>query len=185
MSSKPVLEPGSVSFGGLAAPWERDQALPLLDRLHGRPAGFKPAGGYERGEITVGVWARLSGVGLDMKDYVLARHLSGVSFDGDGFTVRAGRLDDPYTGETVWFEQAKDRAGWVVEIDHVVSLYDAWLSGGHGWSPKGRNWKRFYNFAVGLVPTARQVNGAKGAKSAADWLPPNEDFWVRFVILQV
>jgi hypothetical protein len=119
-----------------------DEAVALLDGLVVRSDGHQPSGAYARTTLTAG-WVRFAGVGLDTKDYLFARYPDDIEFDSDGFTVRSGLLAaDPYTGEPVQFRQEDDRSEWQIEADHVVSLHDAWASGGHRWSPRGRNWMR-------------------------------------------
>jgi hypothetical protein len=164
-----------VRFTCAVGVWETSRASAFVDGFEVRSDRFVPPGEYARGDLAA-KWSGLAGSGLDMKDYVFARDLSDIAWDADGFTVRSGRLDDPYTGEPIQFTQAVDSSDWLIEIDHAVSLKDAWLSGAHRWSPRGRNWTRFYNFGANLVPTARPVNRQKGAKNAAEWLPPNLDF---------
>lgn len=56
---------------------------------------------------------------------VLARDLENPVLDTDGCTVLSGTLTDPYTGQTVAYEQGSDR----VVIDHVVPLEYAHLNG--------------------------------------------------------
>jgi len=41
-----------------------------------------------------------------------------------------GEMTDPYTGEHIVFEQAADKSGYLIELDHGVSLADAFVSGG-------------------------------------------------------
>ncbi|MDR1186140.1 MAG: HNH endonuclease family protein [Bifidobacteriaceae bacterium] len=144
MTGLQEILPGSTVFRPQVEAWELEQAARLLGALPVRPEGAAPRGAYSREALTAG-WLKFSGVPLDMKDHIFARHFSDLSYDPDGFTVRRAVLDrDPYTGELVEFTLAEDRSDWQIEIDHVVSLKDAWLSGAWRWSPKGRNWTKFY-----------------------------------------
>jgi hypothetical protein len=172
-----------VTFASEVTDTERKQGLDALAALRVRTKS--PVGKYVRADLSVS-WAKFAGVGLDMKDYIFARHLSDVIYDPDGFTVRSGVLtSDPYTGLPVKFRQEDDPAKWQIEIDHIVSLKDAWDSGGHAWSPAGRNWQQIANDPGNLLPTARAVNTKKSDHPAHEWLPPVDAFRARFVILQV
>ena len=48
-----------------------------------------------------------------------------------GCVVLSGRLISPYSGELVEF--VRDSGGGAIEIDHVVSLSDAWQKGAQAW----------------------------------------------------
>jgi hypothetical protein len=166
---------------------ERDEVAAALDGLAVRGDGPASPGVYQRKDLAIR-WARFAGLGFDTKDLVFGRFLAGVEFDPDWFTARRGLLaEDFYTGDPVEFAQAEDRKDWQIEIDHVVSLSDAFASGGHRWSPRGRNWQKIANDVRNLMPVARAVNRAKGDKNAAEWLPPNPrtDFRPRFVAMQI
>ena len=92
--------------------------------------------------------------------------------------------EDVYTGRQIVFEQVEDRAEYQVQLDHVVSLADAYRSGGHRWRPGGHSWPRLYNDDGNILAVSRSVNAAKGDKNAAAWLPDNpvHDFQQRFVV---
>jgi hypothetical protein len=184
MTSGPrVLLP--VRFGHEVSDAERDGALAALDGLRVRTKA--PSGRFVRTDLSVS-WAKFPGVGLDMKDYIFARHLSDVTFEPDGFTVATGLLaEDPYTGQPLDFRLEEDRKRWRIEIDHVVSLKDVWTSGGHAWSPTGRNWQQVANDPGNLLPTEKKVNASKSDQTADEWVPANtvHDYRARFVVLQV
>ena len=52
-------------------------------------------------------------------------------------TRRRGTLHDPYTGATIDFVRGPDTSN-SIEIDHVVSLADAWYKGARSWDPQRR-----------------------------------------------
>jgi hypothetical protein len=187
VDSSTAVRPAGAAFRAEVDATEVAAAVTVLDGLAVRADQAQPSGSYRRSDLTAG-WLRFNGLGLDTKDYLLARYLDDIEFDSDGFTVRSGLLaHDPYAGQPIEFRQSENRAEWRIEADHVVSLHDAWTSGAHRWSPKGRNWMRLYNDPRNLLPTARAVNRAKGDANAAEWLPDNKavDFRPRFAILQV
>jgi hypothetical protein len=162
-------------------PDERLAALRLLDGLKIRADRWKPPSKYDRKALPL-AWRKLDARGLDTKDYVLARELTDKVYDSDGFTLRYGLPpEDCYTGEPIEFRQAEDKANWRIELDHIVSLSDAFTSGGHRWKPNGWNWGWIATDTGNLLPITRTANRDK---NAASWLP-RQDFQARFVILQV
>ena len=59
------------------------------------------------------------------------------------------------------------------ELDHLVALFEAWISGARSWTATDR--KRFANdtaFGSTLVMVTTAVNQAKGNRDPASWLPP-------------
>ena len=79
-------------------------------------------GGYDR-ETRFGGWAP-SGCGkATTRDTILARDLTGVRKDSSCRVV-SGTLRDPYTGRVIGFRRGVKTSA-DVQIDHVVSLYDA------------------------------------------------------------
>jgi hypothetical protein len=160
--------PGATtSFDPALTAEEAAVALAVLGALTVRADDARPRGKYVRKELAIN-WAKFPQLGLDMKDYVFARHLTGITYDSDGFTLRSGLLaEDMYTGEPVEFRLEQHKKDWRIEIDHIVSLKDVWSSCGHRWSPKGRNWMKVANDPTNLLPVARSANRAKGNRDAA------------------
>lgn len=156
----------------------RAGALALLDGL--RVQGRGPLTGYDRAAFGQ-PWADADRNGCDTRNDVLRRDLTDVVLkEGTrACVVLSGTLLDPYTGERV----AHVRGGGGVEIDHVVSLADAWQKGAAGWP-----WSRrvaLANDPLDLLATATAVNRAKGPGDAATWLPPRRDRRCAFAARQV
>jgi hypothetical protein len=85
-----------------------------------------------------------------------------------GCVVARGTLHDPYSGAVVEFV----RGGPVrIEIDHVVSLAEAWHTGALSWSAAQR--VAFANDALELLAVSADLNQAKADSDAASWLPPS------------
>lgn len=74
---------------------------------------------------------------------------------------RPETAEDRYSGEV--FTDARD-----VDIDHVVPLYEAHLSGGAAWTRKQK--RTFANDPENLLIVDKGLNRAKGAKDPARWL---------------
>ena len=56
------------------------------------------------------------------------------------------------------------------DIDHIVSLKEAWQSGADEWS--GSDTDRFADDMLNLTAVTASSNRSKGARDAAEWLPP-------------
>ena len=95
-----------------------------------------------------------------------------VDFDDRGCRVMVGSWTCPYTGEVTSDPR-------VVDIDHVVSLKEAHVSGAHSWD----DWAKslFYNHSSNLRAVSRSANRSKGARDPAKWLPPNEGFRCQYI----
>jgi hypothetical protein len=119
--------------------------------------------------------------GCDVRDRMLARDLSGTTFEpGDDCAVASGRLNDPYTATAIRYERG---GASEVDIDHVVALSDAWQKGAQQWSDGKR--ASFANDPLNLLSVDAGANRAKGDGDAATWLPPNKRFRCTYVARQV
>lgn len=82
----------------------------------------------------------------------------------------AGTWQDPYTGKTLTFtnmlEQGQAQA---IQIDHIVPLYEADVSGSAGWSRERKI--NFANDPANLMAVDGPTNQSKQAKDPAAWRP--------------
>ena len=67
-----------------------------------------------------------------------------------------------------------------LDVDHVVALSEAWVSGADTWSPGRRR-----DFANDLSPGAllavsASVNRSKGDRDPAEWQPPDPNAWCTY-----
>jgi hypothetical protein len=62
-----------------------------------------------------------------------------------------------------------------VDIDHVVSLAEAWDSGASAWDEARR--EVFANDPDNLLVVTAEVNRSKGDGDVAEWRPPDEGSW--------
>ncbi|MUN63482.1 DUF1524 domain-containing protein [Kocuria sediminis] len=129
-----------------------------------------------------GDWADPDGNGCDTRNDVLARDLTGVVLGDDGCTVLSGTLEDPYTGTTIDFRRGPLTSA-DVQIDHVVALKNAWVTGADRLSADER--QALANDPLNLLAVDGPANGDKSASDAAGWLPPNEAFRCPYVARQI
>jgi len=121
--------------------------------------------------------------GCDTRNDVLRRDLADTAIrEGSrGCVVQAGELTDPYSGERVAFDRSRDPEA--VQIDHVVSLSDAWSSGAWRWDADYRT--AFANDPLELVAASAAENNAKSDATADEWLPEHPDDACALVVRQV
>ena len=120
--------------------------------------------------------------GCNTRDDILRRDLKNLVVRPFTCFAQSGTLTDPYTGTTIDFVRGPDTSN-SVEIDHVVSLADAWYKGARAWDPQRR--LDFANDPRNLLAVSPQANFDKAFRDAASWLPPNEAFRCDFVARQI
>lgn len=116
--------------------------------------------------------------GCNTRDDILRRDLVDLQVRPGTCFAQRGILHDPYTGATIVFVRGPDTSP-AVQIDHVVSLSDAWYKGARTWDDQRR--RDFANDPRNLLAVAGQANFDKAFRDAASWLPPNAAFRCAFV----
>lgn len=89
--------------------------------------------------------------------------------------VIKGKWFDKYTGK--YFTNPSD-----LDIDHLVPLKNAHISGASNWSKKKKN--RYYNYLKydnHLIAVSKSANRNKSDKSPVNWLPPNKEYQCEYV----
>ena len=136
-----------------------------------RPHGTQ---GYVR-EAFGSDWSDTDGNGCNQRDDVLLRDaVPGSTTVGSqgacDHDVLAGTWHDPYTGRTLVFADLKDPSqAEAIQIDHVVPLAEAWVSGASGWTSDRR--KLFANDLHELLAVDGPTNMSKGDGDPAAWRP--------------
>ena len=120
--------------------------------------------------------------GCNTRDDILRRDLANLVVRPGTCFAQSGTLHDPYTGTTIDFVRGPETSD-SVEIDHVVSLADAWYKGARLWDPQRR--LDFANDPINLLAVNPKANFDKAFRDAASWLPSNEAFRCDFVARQV
>ncbi|MBG6085170.1 S-layer homology domain-containing protein [Zhihengliuella flava] len=115
-------------------------------------------------------WSDIDGDGCDTRAEVLMRDTRvPVTYTStNGCTVSTGDWLSMYDGHP--WTAASD-----VDIDHLVPLAEAWESGASSWTAAQREaYANDLTFAGALVVMTDNLNQSKGARDAAEWLPPQE-----------
>jgi len=145
-----------------------------------------PRTGYSRAQFgqtwTDNVSVAAGHNGCDTRNDVLRRDVQHRTIrpGSHGCVVASGSFADPYTGQTLLLAGATRST---VQIDHVVSLSNAWQSGAGLLTAEQR--QDLANDPANLQTTASAVNEAKGDGDAATWLPPNKAYRCTYVARQV
>jgi uncharacterized protein DUF1524 len=120
--------------------------------------------------------------GCNTRDDILRRDLADLVVRPGTCFAQSGTLHDPYSGATIAFVRGPDSSD-AVQIDHVVSLSDAWYKGAREWDDQRR--RDFANDPRNLLAVSGKMNFDKAFRDAASWLPPNVGFRCEFVARQV
>ena len=120
--------------------------------------------------------------GCNTRDDILRRDLAELVVRPGTCYAQSGVLHDPYTGQTIAFTRGPDTSD-AVQIDHLVSLSDAWYKGAREWDDQRR--RDFANDPRNLLAVGAQANFDKAFRDATAWLPPNEAFRCEFVARQI
>ena len=129
-------------------------------------------GKYDRDDW--GSWIDEDGDGLNTRHEVLAEE-SLINPVISNNKVVAGKWFDKYTGK--YFTNPSD-----LDIDHLVPLKNAYISGASNWSKKKKN--RYYNYLKydnHLIAVSKSANRNKSDKSPVEWLPPNKEYQCEYV----
>ncbi|KAH9907132.1 hypothetical protein F4778DRAFT_777579 [Xylariomycetidae sp. FL2044] len=110
--------------------------------------------------------------GCSTRESVLKRDGTGVTVGSDCYPTK-GTWKSPYDGAS--WTAASD-----VDIDHMVPLKNAWISGASKWTTAQR--QAFANDLVRpqLWAVTDEVNSAKSDKSPDSWKPPLSSFYCTY-----
>lgn len=162
---------------GQQAPVNQSPAAIALTSLEIKGRAAKT--GYTRAAFSDG-WGTINN--CDVRNYILARDLTDILYVPHTCKVAKGTLIDPYTAQTLLFLRGPDTSD-DIQIDHVVSLSDAWQKGAQLLQPLDR-----YNLAndpLNLLAVQGDANQTKGDGDAATWLPPNKIYRCAYVARQI
>lgn len=130
----------------------------------------QPAVDYDR-ENQFGEWIKpIKDVCLNTRGVVLKRDsLVDISVN-DKCTVTAGNWFDPYTNQT--YNDADD-----IQIDHVVALKNAYMTGGHTWDKAKRClYANYLGNRFHLLAVNGPENMKKSDKSPLEYVPPTKAY---------
>ncbi|MET8998176.1 HNH endonuclease family protein [Amycolatopsis sp. Hca4] len=125
--------------------------------------------GYSRDEFPH--WDKVD-ANCDVREQVLKRDGKDVKTDAQ-CAAKSGTWVSPYDGET--WHKASD-----LDIDHVVPLGQAWISGAKSWTRERR--EQFANDLVRpqLKAVTDNLNEQKSDKAPDAWKPPLVSYWCTY-----
>jgi 5-methylcytosine-specific restriction endonuclease McrA len=99
-----------------------------------------------------------------------------VTFDQDSCKVVSGLWVCYYTGSIITDPK-------YLQIDHVVPLKNAYVSGGWKWdSARKRKYANYMEDTDHLVAVVSRANQSKGSRSPDLWKPNNKKYWCEYAI---
>ncbi len=145
--------------------------------------GRAPKTGYSRTQFGQ-AWADTNHNGCDTRNDILKRDLTQVIFRAGTHdcVVLSGILHDPYSGTDISFVRGVTTSS-LVQIDHIVSLSNAWQTGAFKLSLETRT--LMANDPLELLAVKGSLNTQKSDGDAATWLPPLKSYRCAFVARQV
>jgi hypothetical protein len=148
----------------VASAAEASRALAQLD-----VATAGSMSGYVRDKFKT--WDSQGG-GCDTRDAVLKRDGTNVKV-GASCKILSGTWVSPYNGKTYTTPSQ-------IQIDHLVPLGNAWISGASTWSADKR--EQFANDLTDpqLIAVDGHDNESKGDDDPSQWKPPSKDFWCTY-----
>ncbi len=145
--------------------------------------GRAPKTGYSRAEFGQ-TWADINRNGCDTRNDILKRDLISITYKPKtrDCVVLAGVLIDRYSGETINFVRG-NITSMDVQIDHVVSLSNAWQTGAFKLTKVERT--ALANDPLNLFAVKGRLNSQKSDGDAATWLPPLKSYRCEYVAQQI
>ena len=90
--------------------------------------------------------------------------------------VDTGQWLGLYTGITIQNASA-------VDMDHMVPLKNAHLSGAWAWDAQRREeYANYLAYDDHLIGVTASANRSKGAKGPEEWMPPDTSYWCEYAI---
>lgn len=119
--------------------------------------------------------------GCDTRNDVLRRDLTKVTVEPgtNDCVVVFGELKDPYTGRSIQFHKGDPG----IQVDHVVSLSEAWRSGADKFTDTQR--LEFANDPLNLLTVDSRKARERQDSGNSGWLPPDTEFHRTFLIRQI
>ena len=154
-------------------------AMKALNRLKVRE--MTSGAGYNRNRKFGEAWIDVDGNGCDTRNDILARDFARVTRT-DGCIVYAGVIRDKYTGKRIRFTRGQGTS-LAVQVDHVVALHNAWMTGAHKLSYEMR--VALANDPLNLQAVDGPTNGRKSDSDASWWLPPRLGYQCKYVARQI
>lgn len=108
------------------------------------------------------------------KEVLIAESTTPVTLTGT-CTIEGGTWRSPYDNS-----QTSNPASY--DIDHMVPLKEAWVSGAHGWNQKTlRTYANDLGYEYSLIAVSAKSNRQKSDQDPAEWMPSNSAYVCEYV----
>lgn len=136
--------------------------------------------GYSRAQFGP-AWKDIDKNGCDQRNDILKRDLTKATFKPGQkqCVVLTGILADPFTGKDIQHERGNN----AIDIDHIVALGQAWVSGAQQLTPQKR--EQLANDPLNLAAVSASENRSKGDREASAWIPKNKSARCSYVSAQI
>ncbi len=112
---------------------------------------------------------------MNTRALVLARDSKGPVDTNSKCSIVTGDWDDPYT-DLNYYKASE------IQIDHVVALKNAYMTGAHGWDYLKRClYANFLGNTFHLLPVSGHENERKGDRSPREYIPPNAGYTCQYL----
>jgi hypothetical protein len=160
-------------------PAKPGSAMKALNRL--KVKEMTSGAGYDRDGKFGEAWIDVDGNGCDTRNDILRRDFSRVT-RSDGCLIYTGVIRDKYTGKRISFTRGQGTS-LAVQVDHVVALHNAWMTGGRRLSYEMR--VALANDPLNLQAVDGPTNSRKSDSDASWWLPPRRNYQCAYVARQI
>jgi len=165
-----------------AAPDIPARAGSAMKALNHLPVRSMTSGaGYDREGKFGDAWVDVDGNGCDTRNDMLRRDFASITRT-DGCLIYRGVIRDVYTGKRIDFTRGQTTS-LAVQIDHVVALHNAWMTGASKLSQGMR--VALANDPLNLQAVDGPTNLRKSDSDASWWLPPMRNYQCTYVARQV
>jgi hypothetical protein len=147
-------------------PAKSGSAMKALNRL--KVKAMTSGAGYDRERKFGDAWIDVDANGCDTRNDILARDFASITRT-DGCIIYSGVIRDKYTGDRIRFTRGQTTS-LAVQVDHVVALHNAWMTGANKLSYEMR--VALANDPLNLQAVDGPTNSRKSDSDASWWLPP-------------
>ncbi|MDR2748341.1 MAG: DUF1524 domain-containing protein [Bifidobacteriaceae bacterium] len=173
-----------ISFKTEVSKEDINEAVSLLNELEVIDDDFVPEVKFSR-DAFCGDWTEYKDTGLNTRDWILLRDAeSNYSYTNGKPKFYKARLFDKYLQKDIVYTTGETDESKKAEVDHIVSLSNAYKCGAWKWKERCDKWRKLTNELVNLIAVSAAVNNEKSDKDASEWLPVSA-FQKRFITLQI
>lgn len=154
-------------------PQVAESAYDIISKLDKLPVRDERPLGYAR--YRFGLWADEDGDGCTTHDDVVVTQAIEAVRRTDPCRIVSGRWLSPYDNAAI--ENPDD-----IDVDHVVSLVEAWESGAYKWTDEQRNaYLNDLSDPTAILAVSSISEDDKDNRDPADWVPTNVDYRCRYL----